>query len=370
MGLGANNWLSPTQNGFRQFRSTTDHLVQLESNICNAFSNNLHVIAVAMDIEKTYEMIWKKRIITILEEKGITGRVIDYIENFLKDRSIQVRINNTLSQIIETQNGVPQGSVMRVTLFLIAINDILSPLRPLVKGLLFADDLTIFCSGKIISNSLKILQSTLNNLSSWAQKSGFKFSPTKTEYIVFSRSTLPHQQLPRLKLGNTTLRRSFAVRILGLTFNPNMSWNSHIKTLKAQCKRRIDIMKTISSKSWGADRDILLNTYKAIIQSKLDYGAILDGSAKENILRTLNPIQTTALRLAIGAFRSSPNNSVLAESGELPLEQRRIGLILSYTPPDHHLPELSPSTMSTFENRPSLPKPLLLRQKHQLELHN
>ena len=144
-----NNWLSPAQNGFRQFRSTTDHLVQLESNICNAFSNNLHVIAVAMDIEKAYVMIWKKRIITISEEKGITGRVIDYIGNFLKDKSIQVRVNNTLSQIIKTENGVPQGSVMSVTLFLIAINDILAPLRPPVKGLLFADDLTIFCSGKI-----------------------------------------------------------------------------------------------------------------------------------------------------------------------------------------------------------------------------
>ena len=130
-------------------------------------------------------------------------------------------------------------------------------------------------------------------------------------------------------------------------------------------------MKTISSKSWGADRDIFLNTYKPIIQSKLDYGAILYGSAKENILRTLNSIETTALRLAIGTFRSSTNNSVLAESIELPREQRRIGLILSYTPPNHHLPELSPSTMSTFENRSSLPKPLLLRQKHyntQLEL--
>ena len=50
-----------------------------------------------MDIELAYEMIWKKRIITILEEKGITGRVIDYIGNFFEDRSIQVRINNTLS---------------------------------------------------------------------------------------------------------------------------------------------------------------------------------------------------------------------------------------------------------------------------------
>ena len=63
-------------------------------------------------------------------------------------KAIQIRIANYLfsSRIIE--NGVPQESVLSVSLFLLAINDAMTNLSNLVKGFLFADDLTIICRGK------------------------------------------------------------------------------------------------------------------------------------------------------------------------------------------------------------------------------
>ena len=98
-----------------------------------------------------------------------------------------VRANNTLSPPKILENGVPQGSVLSVSLFLIAINDIFYFITNPVMGLLFADDLTLVCKGKNPHTTQILLQETLDKLQKWTQTSGFTFSSIKSETIIFSR---------------------------------------------------------------------------------------------------------------------------------------------------------------------------------------
>ena len=67
-----------------------------------------------------------------------------------------------------------------------------------------------------------------------------------------------------------------------------------------------------------------------MIRSKLDYGCIVYGSACPTYLKQLNSIQNQALRLCLGAFRSSPVHSLHVEADELPLKFRRQKLSLQY----------------------------------------
>ena len=55
-------------------------------------------------------------------------------------------------------------------------------------------------------------------------------------------------------------------------------------------------------------------------RSKLDYGAIVYGSVRKSYLRMLDPIQNQALRLCLGAFRTSPATSLHVEANEMPME--------------------------------------------------
>lgn len=149
-----------------------------------------------------------------------------------------------------------------------------------------------------------------------------------------------------------------------------------MKTLKAQCTRRLSVLKSLASKSWGADRQVLLNTYKAIIGSKLDYGAFIYGSASGRTLWTLNSIQTTAIRLAIGAFRTSPNMSVLAKGGEPPLTFRQAGLTVTYAPKYEYLPNVPPrqdfytGLEQRYDERPQIPRPYVIRlEQHPAEFN-
>lgn len=115
---------SQYQSGFRKGRSTMDSVVSLEAAIRKAQVNKEVVVGVFFDIEKAYDMLWKEGLLMKLDKMGITGKMYDWIKDFLLNRTIQVRIGTTYSQIYTIENGTPQGSVCSPILFNIMINDI------------------------------------------------------------------------------------------------------------------------------------------------------------------------------------------------------------------------------------------------------
>ena len=80
---------------------------------------------------------------------------------------------------------------------------------------------------------------------------------------------------------------------------------------------------------WGADRKVL-RLYRTLVRSKLDYGCIVYCSARQSYLRKLDSIHNQGLRLALGAFRTSPINSLYAEANEPSLNLRRKKLCMQY----------------------------------------
>ena len=94
----------------------------------------------------------------------------------------------------------------------------------------------------------------------------------------------------------------------------------------------MNILKVLSSTDWGADRDNLLLLYRSLIQSTLDYGSTIYGAARKSYLKILEPVQNAALRLCLGAFRTSSIPSLHVELGELPMDLRRKSLQCSIWP--------------------------------------
>lgn len=337
--LESNNVISPFQHGFRQFHSTVDSLATIENCICEAFINKQHLVAVALDMEKAYDMLWKHRIIKILRKHQVVGNMLNFAKNYLKNRSVRVRVNGHLSEKYKIENGVPQGGVISVTFFLLAINEITQSIQAPVKCSFYADDGTILLAGKNLKTSEKILQNTLNQLQIFSNQTGFKFSKSKTTVTIFSKSKTDGSDI-ELYLDNQKLNILNEVKILGLTFDTKLTWIPHLYNLKKECYKRLNIMKTLASKNWGADQDVLLKTYNALIQAKIDYGSIIYDSASDHRLQILSPIQNAGARIATGAFRTSPIDSILAEANVLPLNLRRKKLCLRY----------AVSTISTLNN--------------------
>ena len=113
-----------------------------------------------------------------------------------------------------------------------------------------------------------------------------------------------------------------STKLLGLWWDSHHSFKKHISVLKAQCKEALNLIWVVAHLKWGGDRDTLLMLYPAIVRSKLDYGCIVYGTASNANLRQLDSIHNSGLRLALGAFCTSPVSSLYTETNEAPLEER------------------------------------------------
>ena len=109
--LESNNHISRFQSGFRSDRSTTDNLVRLET-----FISDEHVVAVFFYLEKAYDTTWRYGILKDIHKLGLRGRLPTFIENFLADRAMQVRVGSCLSDYYDQEQGGPQGGVLSTTL--------------------------------------------------------------------------------------------------------------------------------------------------------------------------------------------------------------------------------------------------------------
>ena len=288
----------------------------------------------------------------------------------MTNRRIRVRMNGCLSDETSIQNGIPQGAVLSTTLFLIAINEVTQLIPSPIKILLYADDITITCSGKNLNTTQEMIQETLKKINNWANRSGFKLSKSKSQYTIFNKLRKPTKNF-KITLENTPLRRAHTLKILGCYFDEKLTWKTHIKLLKAECLKRVNIIKMISSLNWGANKIIVINTYRSLIRSKIDYGSVIYSSAKDKVLDSLSPIHNSCLRMAIGAFRTSPISSILAESNEEPLSFRREKLSISYalkvtSNPKNPINKIifDHKYFTNFHKQPSYPKPI------SLQIHN
>lgn len=192
--LKQTNFISNQQFGFQRNKSTIDALTIITEDIYSAFNIKQHVqLLTSLDIEKAYDMVWRHRILDILQKNKINGNTLAYISNFLSKRSFTVKLNETHSSNHNLQNGIPQGSSLSVTLFIIAINELPSIISPPLKTIMFADD--SYCKGRNINTSKTIMQNAINEISKWEKFTGFKFGPAKSKSILFTykRNKTPPQ---------------------------------------------------------------------------------------------------------------------------------------------------------------------------------
>ena len=96
-----------------------------------------------------------------------------------------------------------------------------------------------------------------------------------------------HFAEPSILLDKTLIKVVTEAKFLGVIFDRTLFYSSHIKYLKTNCLKALDILKVVGHTDWGADQKTLLYRYRALVRSKLDYGCIVYGAASNNILKML-----------------------------------------------------------------------------------
>ena len=140
---------------------TTDEFIQ-------NFEGKTQTDVVVLDFSKAFDVVPRQRLLHKLDHYGIRGTTLNWIQNFLTNRTQKVVVNGSSSEAARVKSGVPQGAVLGPLLFLTYINDLPSTVLSQVR--LFADDCLLYRPIKCRADQ-EILQRDLSALQDWAGRS-------------------------------------------------------------------------------------------------------------------------------------------------------------------------------------------------------
>ena len=104
----------------------------------------------------------------------------------------------------------------------------------------------------------------------------------------------------------------------------------HIKYLKTKTTQAQQLLRVVAYTKWRADCQMLLKLYRALVRPQLDCGSFIYRSARKSYIKKLDPIHHEGPRVVLGAFKTSPIDSLYTEAHEAPLQLRSKKLALQY----------------------------------------
>lgn len=181
----------------------------------NRKSTSRYSSITSLDIEKAYDNVWRKALIIKLIRENIPTHLVGIIDSFLTNRKIEVKIQAELSTELETQEGLPQGSVLAPVLFNLFINDI--PKGEQTQLALFADETAIISESLQLNLAKIYTQRHLEEIARYFHKWKIKINAAKTQTITLTkrrgRPTEP------LRIEGEEIRDAETLKYLGVVLD-------------------------------------------------------------------------------------------------------------------------------------------------------
>ena len=240
-----NDIVSIHQSGFIPGDSTVNQLVSIHHDLCRALENHNDVQLIFFDISKAFDKFWHKGLLHKLKCIGINGPLCDLFCDYLDDRKQRVVLNGKCSSWQTINAGVPQGSVLGPLMFLISIIDIGN--NSSSTATLFADDTSL--SKHIIDDNISNneVQHDLDTIEAWASKWQVIFNPLRPESMLVSLRR-NNENGRHFTFQNHVINNVDIHKHLGLTWNSDASWKSHMSTIIARASKRIDMLRALKFK--------------------------------------------------------------------------------------------------------------------------
>lgn len=305
------------QHGFTAMHSTTSALLPLTTAVANGFNHPKpaeRTVVAVLDLSKAFDSVCHARLISKISRSSLPAFAVRWVSSYLSGRSSVVSFRGHTSRSKNCRSGVPQGSVISPVLFNYFLQDIPEP--PVDVSLVtYADDITVFASSAKIHLTSQRITDYLVSFDGWAKANGLLLSAGKSSVTLFTPSTREFNTNPNVILDGSVLPLVKNPKILGVTFDPSLTFNVHAKTIKASCARRTNILRALAGSSWGQDKETLSTTFKAFIRPVMNYACpVWFPNLKETHVKRLQASQNLALRSVLGCVSIASEQHIHEET--------------------------------------------------------
>jgi len=218
-----------------------------------------------------------------------------------------------LSEKCNITCGVPQGSIIGPTLFLIYINDIYK-VSSFLNFVLFADDTNVFKSGRNIKDLIHSINKELINVERWFKSNKLTLNVKKTNFIIFSRTSVSTKN--KIILGSNEIEQVSCITFLGVHIDDKLSWTQHIAHVTSKVNKCIGVLCKLRN---AFPKSVLLQLYKSLVYPHLYYCNSIWGSALPSHLSPLYIAQKKALKIALRIPVRTPTTTVFSYANVLTL---------------------------------------------------
>ena len=190
-----------------------------------AFNRSGATRAVPLDISKAFDRVWHAGLLYKLRSCRFSGHIFGLISSFLSNRRLPVVLDGKFSQEYPVNARVPQGSILRLTLFLLYINDLHDVIYNIA---IYAGDTTLYSKCDQASDLWQQLElaSDLRDTVNWGKKWLVDSNVGKTQLVSFDLSS--NSGAIDVKIDGSVLEESSSFMMLGLTFSSKLNWGSYI----------------------------------------------------------------------------------------------------------------------------------------------
>ena len=303
--LEKNNLLSNRQFGFRKGKSTEGAVHMLTNYISKNLDKGKKCLSIFLDLSKAFDTISVSILLNKLERIGIRGNQLNLFRSYLTGRKQCVRVGNYTSDDLTVDYGVPQGSVLGPTLFLVYINELTNLELPQGELISYADDTALFFSADSWDEVFGVAQRGYDVVRKWLSDNILTLNVDKTKYITFSirhltgvntnnHHIVSHNCVNRVGCACTSLERVDSIRYLGITIDSHLNFKEHIRHLCARVRKLIYVFKNLRH---AADPILLKQIYLVICQSVISYCITCWGGAAKTTIKNLEIAQRAILKI-------------------------------------------------------------------------
>ncbi|GFS69864.1 putative RNA-directed DNA polymerase from transposon X-element [Trichonephila clavipes] len=164
----------------------------------------------------------------------------------------------------------------------------------------------------------------------FAEQHKLIFNVSKSTSSFFTTNRRLYNYQPQIFMESKSLLYEKHPKYLGYILDPEIFSNKHIDYVINKGRKRLDLLKYLAGRDWGADAGTLRLTYTSLIRPVLEYGSQIYFSASRTNLAKLDRVQSSAARIITGMRHSCPTDLVLFEADIMPLDLRRKLLLSKY----------------------------------------
>jgi ribonuclease HI len=314
--------LHKNQHAFRRGHSTEIPLSKLTNFVETAFINKEYAVGIFLDIIGAFNNVTHEAIIKAMKDNHFPQEIINWYGNYTQSRLCMIVIGNK-TYIRHLKDGTSQGGILSPVIFNLVINVLLLIIEKAKElGIAFADDTMCGSRGRCLQTILNKLQKLLDELTYALNQTGMKFSPDKTQVVIFSRKKVDTTNLIKLKMYNQDINFSDTVKYLGVTFDSKLTFKQHISNAFNKAKRIMFSAKAIMGKFWGPSPILTKWLYTNVVRPTFTYGCIAWGhtTRSKTFMKKAKRLQRLGLK-SLGPIRThSPTSGLEVVTYTPPLE--------------------------------------------------